>query len=163
MTTERSQKKPFRTILRRVPISKKLQFMVFVFVCIFFAVLGLSFCARALLRPRGRMCKGKGVGPKAQKQATIRLQAYAASRNEKDYQAFLDSLSVPLGDRVAREQLEKPEPDYAAIHAGFRQGKVANADIPGMITLFRRFRKTKEISLRPYSRRRIDHTTSTTS
>jgi hypothetical protein len=28
MITERSQKQPFRTILRSVPISKKLQFMV---------------------------------------------------------------------------------------------------------------------------------------
>lgn len=78
------------------------------------------------------------VGRKAEKQATIPLQTYAASRNEKDYQAFLDSLSVPLGDRVAREQMEKPEPDYAAIHAGFKQGKVTNADIPGMTVLSRK-------------------------
>ena len=145
MTTERSQKQPFRTILRRVPISKKLQFMVFVFVCIFFAVLGLVFLCSGFTSAARAYVQGEGSWSKAQKQATIRLQTYAASRNEKDYQAFLNSLSVPLGDRVAREQLEKPEPDYAAIHAGFRQGKVANADIPGMITLFRRFRKTKEI------------------
>ena len=63
-----------------------------------FLVLGLYFgCAGVCARARG--------WSKAQKQATIRLQKYAASRNEKHYQAFLDSLSVPLGDRAAGEQL----------------------------------------------------------
>jgi hypothetical protein len=99
--------------------------MVFVFVCIFFAVLGLVFLCSGFTWAARAYVQGEGSWSKAQKQATIRLRKYAASRYEKDYQAFLYSLSIPLGDRVAGEQLEKPEPDYAAIHARFKQGKVA--------------------------------------
>jgi hypothetical protein len=61
----------------------------------------------------------------------VHTRTYMASRDEKDYQAFLDCLSVQLGDRIAREELEKPEPNYTAMYAGFRQGKIAEADIPG--------------------------------
>ena len=86
---------------------------------------GFTSAARAYVQGR-ELVQGSEAGDH-------RLQTYAASRNEKDDQAFLDSLSVPLGDRLAREQLEEPEPDYAASHAGFKQGKVFNADIPGMM------------------------------
>jgi hypothetical protein len=47
-----------------VPISKKLQFMVFVFVCMFFAVLELVFLCSGFSSAARRMCKGKGVGPR---------------------------------------------------------------------------------------------------
>ena len=33
---------------------------------------------------------------------------------------------MQLGDRIAREELEKPEPNYTAIYAGFRQGKIVS-------------------------------------
>lgn len=90
--------------------------------------------------------QGEGTWSKAQKEATIHLQEYAASRNEDDYQDFLASLAIPLGDRVAREELEKKAPNYPAIYSGFRQGQVEEADIPGMIILFRSFRNFKEIN-----------------
>ena len=45
---------------------------------------------------------------KAQKAAAIELQEYGSTRDEKDYQGFLDSLAVPLGDRLARLEMEKP-------------------------------------------------------
>jgi hypothetical protein len=118
---------------------------VLVFIFVFFAVLTLVYFSSSFTSAARAYVQGEGTWSKNQKQATIRLQEYSASHDEKDYQAFLDSLSVQLGDRIAREQLEKPEPDYAQIHAGFRHGKVAEVDIPWMITLLRRFRKTKEI------------------
>src|SRR5436190_14064900 len=68
-TTERSQKQLFRTILRGVPISKKLQFMVFVFVCIFFAVLGLVFLCSSFTSAARAYVQGEGSRSKAQKQA----------------------------------------------------------------------------------------------
>jgi len=74
MTTERSQKQPFRAILRGVAISKKLQFMVFVFVCIFFAVLGLVFLCSGFTSAARAYVQGEGSWSKAQKQATVRLQ-----------------------------------------------------------------------------------------
>jgi PAS domain S-box-containing protein len=145
MNTEKSQLSNSRTRAGKIPVSRKLQFVVVVFACVFLALLGLVYFSSGFSSAARAYVQGEGTWSKAQKEATIRLQEYAASRDEKDYQAFLDCLSVQLGDRIAREELEKPEPDYAAMYAGFRQGKIAEADIPGMITLFRKLRETKEI------------------
>jgi two-component system cell cycle sensor histidine kinase/response regulator CckA len=145
MNTEKSQPSNSRTRAGRIPVSRKLQFVVVVFACVFFALLGLVYFSSGFSSAARAYVQGEGTWSKAQKEATIRLQEYAASRDEKDYQAFLDCLSVQLGDRIAREELEKPQPNYTAMYAGFRQGKIAEADIPGMITLFRKLRKTKEI------------------
>src|SRR5258708_9752030 len=146
MNTERSQLSKSRTRAGKIPVSRKLQFVVVVFACVFFALLGLVYFSSGFSSAARAYVQGEGTWSKAQKEATIRLQEYAASRDEKDYRAFLDCLSVQLGDRIAREELEKPQPNYTAIYAGFQQGKIAEADIPGMITLFRNLRKTKEIA-----------------
>lgn len=134
-----------RLLIRRAPISKKLRLILLVFIFIFFAVLGLVYFSFGYTSAARAYVQGEGTWSKAQKQAVIELQEYAASQNEEDYESFLASLAVPLGDRVAREEMEKAFPNYSALDAGFRQGKIAEADIPGMITLFRRFRKFNEI------------------
>ncbi len=146
MNTEKPQLSNSRTRAGKIPVSRKLQFVVVVFAGVFFALLGLVYFSSGFSSAARAYVQGEGTWSKAQKEATIRLQEYAASRDEKDYQAFLDCLSVQLGDRIAREELEKPQPNYTAIYAGFQQGKIAEADIPGMITLFRNLRKTKEIA-----------------
>ena len=128
-----------------MPIFGKLQVIVLVFACVFFALLGLVYFSLGFSSAARAYVQGEGTWSKAQKEATIRLQRYAVSPDERDYQAYLDCLSVQLGDRMAREEMEKPDPNYKTMYAGFRQGKIAEADIPGMITLFRKFRKTKEI------------------
>jgi PAS domain S-box-containing protein len=145
MNIEKSQPSNSPTRAGKIPVSRKLQFVVVVFAGVFFALLGLVYFSSGFSSAARAYVQGEGTWSKAQKEATIRLQEYAASRDEKDYRAFLDCLSVQLGDRIAREELEKSEPNYTAIYAGFQQGKIAEADIPGMITLFRNLRKTKEI------------------
>ena len=126
MNTEKSQPSNSRTRAGKIPVSRKLQFVVVVFACVFFALLGLVYFSSGFSSAARAYVQGEGTWSKAQKEATIRLQEYAASRDEKDYQAFLDCLSVQLGDRIAREELEKPEPNYTAIYAGFRQGKIVS-------------------------------------
>jgi PAS domain S-box-containing protein len=145
MNTARPRATTFRSSIDRIPISRKLQSVVIVFACTFLALLGLVYFSSGFSAAARAYVQGEGTWSKAQKEASIRLQRYAVSRDEKDYRAFLDCLSVPLGDRIAREQLEKAHPDYARIRVGFEQGKIADADIPGMVTLFRKLRKTKEI------------------
>jgi CheY-like chemotaxis protein len=144
MKTEKP-KETFQGNLARIPIFGKLQVIVVVFACVFFALLGLVHFSLGFSSAARAYVQGEGTWSKAQKEATIRLQRYAVSRDERDYQAYLDCLSVQLGDRMAREEMEKPDPNYAKMYTGFRQGKIAEADIPGMIALFRRLRKTKEI------------------
>jgi CheY-like chemotaxis protein len=121
MRIEKSLRNRLGLHLRALPVTKNLQFVVLVFICVFFAVLTLVYFSSSFTSAARAYVQGEGTWSKNQKQATIRLQEYSTSHDEKDYQPFLDSLSVQLGDRIAREQLEKPEPDYAAIHAGFQQ------------------------------------------
>ena len=68
------------------------------------------------------------------------LLRYAHTRSEQDYLRFVEALKVPLGDRKARIELEKSDPDYAVAYQGFLEGRNHPDDIPGMIELFRRFR-----------------------
>src|ERR1700741_5090712 len=62
---------------------------------------------------------GEGLWSRAQKNAAYELARYAGSHDEAQYRAFLASLAVPLGDRRAREELDRPAPDLAKVTAGF--------------------------------------------
>ena len=83
---------------------------------------------------------GEGMWSKAQKDATYHLLRYARSRDEADYGAYLASIRVPLGDRAAREALERPEPDREAARKGFLQGRNRPDEIDSMSDLFIYFR-----------------------
>jgi len=89
---------------------------------------------------------GEAMWSKAQKQAVYNLQRYAQNRDEREFQRYLKAIAVPLGDRKAREELEKPEPDYSLVRQGFLEGRNDPADIDGMIMLFRRFRNVSFVS-----------------
>ena len=97
------------------------------------AIVGVLSSARAYVG-------GESLYSKGQKNAVYRLGQYLHSGEEGDYQHYLDALAVPLGDRVARLELEKPQPDYAAARRGFLQGGNDPADIDSLIGFYRLFR-----------------------
>jgi diguanylate cyclase (GGDEF)-like protein/PAS domain S-box-containing protein len=82
---------------------------------------------------------GESLWSKAQKEATSALHRYAKTRSEGTYREFQSLLAVPLGDRLAREELQKTDPDEAVVRRGFLAGQNNADDIPGMVRLFRRF------------------------
>ena len=79
---------------------------------------------------------GESLYSKAQKDAQIHLLSYVEQQSEEDYRRFTRALAVPLGDRVAREALQKSEPDRAAARLGFLDGGNHPDDIDGMIRIF---------------------------
>ena len=85
--------------------------------------------------------EGESLWSKAQKESVMHLLRYAHTRSEQDYQEFLSALAVPLGDGRARVELEKRNFDYQVAYQGFLDGRNHPDDIPGMISLFRRFRE----------------------
>ena len=85
---------------------------------------------------------GESLYSKGQKDAQIYLIDYAEFHREDDYRRFLAAIAVPLGDRAAREALQKPEPDVRAARQGLLDGGTEDSDIPGVIRLFRLFHKT---------------------
>ena len=82
---------------------------------------------------------GESLYSKGQKDAQIYLLDYAEQHREADYVRFMSALAMPLGDRAAREALQRPEPDVAAARQGFLAGGNHPDDIDGLIRMFRWF------------------------
>ncbi|TDG20754.1 EAL domain-containing protein [Paraburkholderia silviterrae] len=85
---------------------------------------------------------GESTWSKGQKDAVHALERYARAGDEADYRMFLKCIAVPLGDRAAKLEMNRPQPDIAAIRRGFEQGRIAAADIDGMTWGYRTLKNT---------------------
>ena len=85
---------------------------------------------------------GESLYSKGQKDAHIALVEYAEHFRSEDYQKFLDALAMPIGDRIAREALQRSPPDKAEARRGLLAGGTQDDEIPGVIRLFQGFHKT---------------------
>lgn len=99
----------------------------------------LSFSLNLLSSARAYV-GGESLWAKSQKEATYSLYKYSSTRSEDDYQAAMTSLRVTYGDKQARLELDKANPDLNIVRAGFIQGGIHPADIDGMIFLYRNFK-----------------------
>ncbi|HEY2775619.1 MAG TPA: PAS domain S-box protein [Candidatus Binatia bacterium] len=115
-----------------------LPFLLALICLVGFAVAGMS-----VLSAVRSYVGGEGLWSKAQKEAVYHVFRYASSRDPDEFDAYRAALSVPEGDRIAREELEKRNPDYRIARDGFLKGRNDSADIDGMIDLFRRFRSVE--------------------
>lgn len=84
---------------------------------------------------------GEGLWSKAQKDAILNLREYGYTYDEKNYQAFNEFLKVPFGDKMARIEMGKPNPDLEVVRDGFLQGRNHPDDIDNMVGLTKRFSK----------------------
>lgn len=78
---------------------------------------------------------------KGQKDAIHHLATYAESRNPIDYQKYLSAVAVPLGDRTARLELQRPNPDFDVVRRGLLEAGNHPGDVGQMIWLFRNFQR----------------------
>lgn len=104
----------------------------------------LSMVSMQILSATRAYVEGESLWSKAQKEAVFHLNQYSSSGDEAAFDAYLRAIAVPLGDRKARLELEKPEFDRDIARQGFLEGRNHPDDIEGMIRLFRNF---KNISL----------------
>lgn len=125
--------------LGRSTITAKLVAIVVVFVVVISAVIGLFVLGHSVSTGVRAYISGEGLWSKGQKDAVYALSRYLQTRDQRDYQTYLASIALPLGDRQARLEMEKPVFDEALVTAGFVQGGIAAADVPPMIFLFRHF------------------------
>jgi diguanylate cyclase (GGDEF)-like protein/PAS domain S-box-containing protein len=116
------------------------------------AGLMLSLCVASLstLSSIRAFVNGEGMWSKAERQSIAELRHFAAGGLQQDYQRFRDELAVPLGDHVARLELQSLQPDYARASRGFIAGRNHPDDVPGMVRLFRLFRHSALLA-RPIS------------
>lgn len=83
---------------------------------------------------------GEAIWSRAQKNAVYALTLYLQSGAPELYDRYRAALAVPLGDKFARNAMERPAPDLELAAAGFAQGGNHPDDIPGMIWLYRYFK-----------------------
>ncbi len=102
----------------------------------------LGMASIATLSSLRAYVNGEGRWSKAEAQAMADLRRYSLTGSESDYRLFLGQLAVPLGDELARLQLQSAHPDFERARRGLLAGGNDPADIPGMIRLFRLFRSS---------------------
>ena len=135
-----------RKLFLDLPVAKKLVVILWLFLLVVVSLLGLSYLTIENLSAARAYVGGEGLWSKAQKQAVYDLLRYSISHSDADYQNYRQALLVPLGDKQARMELEKPVPDMRIVRSGFIQGRNSPQDVEGMATLFRRFRHSRYMS-----------------
>ena len=125
--------------LHNLSIRTKLGAIVLAFsaaiVCLVL-VIGLTFNLAAGVRG---YIRGEGLWSKGQKDGVYWLTRYLRTQDGQDYQRYLDSMRLPLGDRQARIEMIKPDYDPEVVLRGFLDGGNSAEDIPYMVSLFRHF------------------------
>ncbi len=123
-----------------IPISRRLLMIVWPFLVIVIVLVWLATETMSILVAVRSYSEGESLWSKGQKQAVFHLLSYSETHADIDYLKYRTAIAVPLGDRKAREELNKPDPDYSVAWQGLIEGRTHPDDIPHVIKLYRRFR-----------------------
>src|SRR5689334_11669863 len=97
--------------------------MVAIFLFVVCGLLVVVLASTSALSGVRAYVAGEGLWSKGQKEATLALQRYARSRDERDWRTYQQGIEVTLADRRAREALLSARPDLRAARAGFLGGR----------------------------------------
>lgn len=136
---------------------RRLILIAWLFSAIIILSLAFTYYGIGLLSAARAYVGGEGLWSKAQKDMVYSLARFVHFHNARDYEAYVAARSVILGDRQARVELEKQQPNFALARAGFIQGRNHPDDVDGMIRLFRHFRNVPDIDLAVTIWTRADH------
>ncbi|TMH21714.1 MAG: PAS domain S-box protein, partial [Betaproteobacteria bacterium] len=137
----RRGRNPLQRMFVFLPGSGRLLQIIWPFLVIVLLLLLLANESMHILSAARAYSEGESLWSKGQKRAMFHLVRYSETHSEDDYRKYLEAISVPLGDEKARVEMEKPDPNYPAVWQGFVEGRNHPDDIPGLIMLFRRFRR----------------------
>src|SRR5471030_3139494 len=132
--------------IRSMPRLPRYWPIVAVFVAMTILQASIAALSIQLLSTIRAYVTGESLYSKGQKDAQMYLLDYAEKHREIDYVRFMSALAMPLGDRAAREALQRPEPDIAAARQGFLDGGNHPDDIDGLIRVFRWFQRVPFMS-----------------
>ena len=116
--------------------SRKVIFIICMYSLISLIMLGVVLFSTQVFNGVRSYVRGEGLWAKAQSEAVFHLYEYTYSKNHKDYESFLDALSVTQGDMRARIALSQPGPETQEAYEGFLQGGNDPKDIDAMIWSF---------------------------
>ena len=117
----------------------KLNTIALVYVTLVLILMAIVGVALNMNRGLRGYIQAEGSWSKGQKDAVYYLTRYTDSRDDKDYQKYLQAIAIPLGDRAARVEMQKPDFDYSVAELGLLAGGNSLEDTTYMIRLFRRF------------------------
>jgi len=120
--------------------SKRLLAIVWPFLVIVPLLVWLSFESMSILVSIRSYAEGESLWSKGQKTAVFALLRYAESGDQNYYLQYQEAIAVPLGDKIARLEYIKDDPDHAIIWKGLIQGRTHPDEIPGNIKLTLRFK-----------------------
>lgn len=147
------------------PVGGRLLQIIWPFLVIVVILVWLSAESMSILVAARSYSEGESLWSKGQKRAMFHLMRYAETRAIEDYNNYREAIAIPLGDKKARIELQKPNPDYAQAWQGFIEGRNHPEDVPGLIMLFRRFQHVdfmaEVIALWTQGDRHIDELTRT--
>lgn len=124
---------------QNLSVSKKLYAVVGLMAVLIASELFTLLFAMNTLSSVRAFVEGEGQWSKSQKNAIHSLYQYALHGDEKYLRDFESNLEIPMGDRKARLELEKPNYNIDIVHEGFLRGGNHPNDIDGMIKLLTRF------------------------
>jgi diguanylate cyclase (GGDEF)-like protein len=113
--------------------------IVWMFGVIVLCLMILANFSFGLLSSMRAYVGGESLWSKAQKDAVFHLQAYATSHAPEELLQFRSEIAIPMGDRDARLEMDKPNPDIRKVRRGFILGRNHPDDVDGMFKLYRRF------------------------
>jgi diguanylate cyclase (GGDEF)-like protein/PAS domain S-box-containing protein len=122
---------------RATPAGRERDGIVGPFVLVIVVMILLCVASLDVLSAARAFVGGESHWSKAQKVAVSELQHYLTTFSEHDYQAFLNAIAIPQGDRRARIELNRPSPDMSVVNAEFMRGGIDRDDVPGMARLYR--------------------------
>lgn len=127
--------------LRGLSVNKKLSIIIILIIFILLFSVGNFWLGMKIMSSIRSYVGGEGLWSKAQKEATNSLITYSISSDEHDYDEFLKFLQVNMGDKQARLELNKQNPDLVVVGQGFIGGGNSPNDVNDLIFLYRYFRR----------------------
>ena len=128
-------------VIKWFVMSKRMLLIVSPFLAIVVVLVWLAIVSIDILAAGRAYVEGESLWSKNQKEAVFHLLRFAETGSESHFLSYQKAIMVPLGFRKARLELEKPDPDYATVQAGFIAGGTHADDVPGVIRLYERFHR----------------------
>ena len=126
------------TTLQR-PLTRRLLPLAYALVAVVGVILVLTWFALKVQVTLAGFLNSESVWSKAQKQAVIALDAYAASGSAVDLAGFRSNYEIIDSDRRARDEIASGKFDRAVVDQAFVRGNVMPSAKPGMIFMLQHF------------------------
>jgi len=121
------------------PLARRLRPLGYALVAVVGLVLALTWVALQTQVTLAGFLNGESLWSKAQKQAVIDADAYAAHGRPADLAGFRHNYTIVMADRWARDAIASRVYVDAEVQASFARGGVIPEAIPGMVFIFRYF------------------------